>query len=68
MATSGTLDSKLLRPDPLVLLPMLEDGDGDLPYSWNLRRRRTKVSCLFLMRTFCFSLWQKLSRTHLYGW
>lgn len=37
---SGTLDSKLLRPDPLLLLPMLEEGDGDFPYSWNLGSKK----------------------------
>lgn len=39
---SGTLDSKLLRPDPLLLLPMLEEGDGDFPYSWNLGSKKKK--------------------------
>lgn len=45
---SGTLDSKLLRPDPLLLLPMLEEGDGDFPYSWNLgsKKKRTKEQIL----------------------
>lgn len=45
---SGTLDSKLLRPDPLLLLPMLEEGDGDFPYSWNLgsKKKRRKEQIL----------------------
>lgn len=45
---SGTLDSKLLRPDPLLLLPMLEEGDGDFPYSWNLgsKKKRKKEQIL----------------------
>lgn len=43
MATSGTLDSKLPRPDPPLLLATLEEGEGDFPYSWNLRSEEEVV-------------------------
>lgn len=47
VATSGTLDSK--RPDPLLLLAMLEEGEGDFPYSWNLEVKRScSVPCSHL--------------------
>lgn len=70
MATSGTLDSKLLRPDPLLLLPMLEDGDGDFPYSWNLRRKKKKsVRVRFSANvTLVFVAFICLVCSHLYGW
>lgn len=68
MATSGTRDSKLLRPDPLLLLPMLEDGEGDFPYSWNLNGKRKVVSVLLVMTTLCSRLLHVFSSIHLYGW
>lgn len=42
VATSGTRDSK--RADPLVLLLVLEDGEGDFPYSWYLRSEESRLT------------------------